>query len=405
MTEEPDAPAGGPLSDVRVIEAGSLIAGPFCGQLLADFGAEVIKVEDPEQGDPMRGWGQTSSDGVPLSWPIIARNKKSVTCDLRTGQGQQIMRGLVQNADVLIENFRPGTLESWGLGWEQLQELNPGLVMVRVTGYGQDGPYAQRAGFGSIGEAMGGIRHVTGESDRPSARAGISLGDSLAGTFSALGTMMALHARQRTGRGQVVDTAIYESVLAFMEALLPEWELGGQRRERSGSILPGIAPSNAYPSAEGTEIIIGANRDTVFERMCTAMGEPGLATDQRFATHRARGENQRELDERIADWTKSLSADEALQKLHEAGVPAGRVYQAPDMLQDPQFAARQAIVRCMHPDLGAFPMQNVVPRLSETPGQVRATGPRLGEHSAQVYRDVLGADDHRIEDWRRQRVI
>lgn len=402
---EPDVSSGGPLSDVRVVEAGSLIAGPFCGQLLADFGAEVIKVEDPAEGDPMRGWGQTTPDGVPLSWPIIARNKKSATCNLRTEQGQEIMRGLVENADVLIENFRPGTLESWGLGWERLQELNPGLVMVRVTGYGQDGPYAQRAGFGSIGEAMGGIRHVTGEPDRPSARAGVSLGDSLAGTFSALGTMMALHARRRTGRGQVVDTAIYESVLAFMEALIPEWELGGRRRERSGSILPGVAPSNAYPSAEGTEIIIGANRDTVFERLCTAMGEPGLATDERFATHRARGEHQQELDERIAEWTRSVSADEALGRLHEAGVPAGRVYQAPDMLQDPQFAAREAIVRCMHPELGPFPMQNVVPRLSETPGRVRATGPELGEHNAQVYRDVLGADDEQIEHWRRQRVI
>lgn len=395
----------GPLSDVRVIEAGSLIAGPFCGQLLADFGAEVIKVEDPEAGDPMRGWGRTTPDGVPLTWPVIARNKKSVTCDLRTEQGQEIMRELVRGADVLVENFRPGTLERWGLGWERLHELNPGLVMVRVTGYGQDGPYAGRAGFGSIGEAMGGIRHLTGDPDRPSSRAGISLGDSLAGTFSALGTMMALHARRRTGRGQVVDTAIYESVLSFMEALLPEWELAGHRRERSGSILPGIAPSNAYPSAEGAEIIIGANRDTVFERLCAAMGDPGLATDERFANHRARGENQEELDERIADWTRTLPTDDALQALHDAGVPAGRVFQAPDMLRDPHFTAREAIVRRMHPVLGEVPMQNVVPRLSETPGQVRSVGPELGEHNTQVYREVLGADDDQIEHWRKQQVI
>ncbi|WP_046470073.1 CaiB/BaiF CoA transferase family protein [Allosalinactinospora lopnorensis] len=395
----------GPLSDIRVIEAGSLIAGPFCGQLLADFGAEVIKVEDPDSGDPMRTWGQATPGGVSLSWPVIARNKKSVTCDLRTGEGQEIMRGLLRDADVLVENFRPGTLERWGLGYDRLQETNPGLVMVRVTGYGQNGPYAQRAGFGAIGEAMGGIRYVTGEADRPSSRVGVSLGDSLAGTFSALGAVMALHARRRTGRGQVVDTAIYEAVLAFMESLLPEWELAGYRRERTGSILPKIAPSNAYPTGDGAEILIGANRDTVFGRLCDLMGEPELAADERYATHSARGQRQQELDARIAEWTRRFHSDDVLDKLHDAGVPAGRVYQAADMLDDPHFAARQAIVRCLHPELGEFPMQNVVPRMSDTPGSVRAVGPELGEHNAEVYRNSLGADGDQLERWRRKRVI
>lgn len=394
----------GPLSDIRVIEAGSLIAGPFCGQLLADFGAEVIKVEDPASGDPMRLWGR-EADGVPLAWPIIARNKKSVTCNLRTSEGQRILRELAAGADVLVENFRPGTLERWGLDYETLRELNPGLILVRVTGYGQDGPYSERAGFGSIGEAMGGIRHVTGEPDRPPSRVGVSLGDSLAGTFSALGAVMAVHARERTGRGQVVDTAIYEAVLGFMESLIPEWELAGSRRERTGSVLPKIAPSNAYPTADGAEILIGANRDTVFTRLCELMGEPDLATGASYGTHHARGEHQKELDDLIAAWTAQFGSDDLLDKLHSAGVPAGRVYTAEDMVSDPHFAARQAVVRLLHPQLGEFPMQNVVPRLSETPGEVRSLGPELGQHNAEVYGKVLGADEGQLQKWRSERVI
>ncbi|WP_406689464.1 CoA transferase [Saccharopolyspora sp. ID03-671] len=399
------ATRSGPLSDVRVIEAGTLIAGPFCGQLLADFGAEVIKVEDPGAGDPMRQWGQVKHEGKSLAWPVIARNKKSVTANLRTGEGQRILRELVASADVLVENFRPGTLERWGLSYDELQEINPGLVLVRVTGYGQDGPYASRAGFGAIGEAMGGMRHMTGEPDRPPSRVGVSVGDSLAATFSALGAVMALHARNRTGRGQVVDTAIYEAVLAFMESLIPEWEVAGYRRERTGSVLPRIAPSNAYPTADGAEIIIGANRDTVFTRLCELMGEPELATGERYGTHDARGENQVELDELISAWTRQFDADDVLDKLHEAGVPAGRVYTAQDMVADPHFAARQAIVRLMHPELGEFPMQNVVPRLSDTPGEVRSLGPELGEHNAEIYGQVLGADEDQLSRWRADNII
>ncbi|MGH3359370.1 MAG: CaiB/BaiF CoA transferase family protein [Nocardioidaceae bacterium] len=389
MTAEP---ASGPLAGYRVVEAGSLIAGPFCGQLLGDFGAEVIKVEDPANGDPMRDWGLSSPEGVSLTWPVIARNKKSVTCNLRTPEGQGLMRRLVDTADVLVENFRPGTLERWGLGYDDLARTNPGLVLVRVTGYGQDGPYSDRAGFGSVGEAMGGVRYVSGEPDRPPSRIGISLGDSLAGTFSAYGAVMALLGRERTGRGQVVDTAIYEAVFALMESLVPEWQHADVRRERTGSILPGIAPSNAYPTADDAQIIIGANRDTVFVRLCEAMGRPELGIDGPYATHRGRGDHQQELDDLIAAWTRTIPSTEALERLHAAGVPAGLIYTAEDMLDDPHYAAREAIATMTHRTLGDFSMQNVTPKLSETPGGLRWLGPELGEHNDDVYGGLLGID-------------
>jgi formyl-CoA transferase len=388
-----DTPAGrGPLAGIRVLEAGSLIAGPFCGQLLGDFGAEVIKVEDPASGDPMRQWGAQKVEGLSLSWPIIARNKKSVTCNLRTASGQDILRALVREADVLIENFRPGTLERWGLGYDTLRELNPRLILVRVTGYGQSGPYAGRAGFGSIGEAMGGIRHLTGEPDRMPARIGVSLGDSLAGTFAALGTMMALFHRFRTGEGQIVDSAIYEAVLALMESTIPEWLLAGVQRQRTGSVLPGVAPSNVYPTGDGKDILIAANRDTVFNRLCDVMGQPELKADPRYRTHDARGRNMDELDRLVAKWTTSGMSEDILDMLHEGGVPAGRIYTAADMVDDPHFAARKAIVTLAHDVLGEFPMQNVAPRLSATPGEVRSLGPTLGQHNDEVYGQLLQMD-------------
>jgi formyl-CoA transferase len=381
------------LAGIRVVECGTLIAGPFCGQLLGDFGAEVIKVEEPGQGDPMRDWGQVKVDGLSLHWPIIARNKKSVTADLRRPQGQKLLRSLVEKSDVLIENFRPGTLERWGLGPQELAALNPGLVITRVSGYGQSGPYSPRAGFGSIGEAMGGVRYLSGEADRPPSRVGVSLGDSLAGTFAAFGTVVALHARQRSGRGQVVDSAIYEAVLALMEAVIPEWELAGYQRQRTGSLLLGAAPSNVYPTADGDAILIAANRDTVFARLADAMGQAELAADERFSTNESRSANQELLDTAIAAWSSRVDADDLLDTLHEAGVPAGRVYQSKDMLSDPHYAAREAIVRLAHPILGEFPLQNVAPRLSGTPGSVASLGPALGEHTDEVYRGLLGLTD------------
>ena len=394
-----------PLSDLRVLELGQLLAGPFCGQLLGDFGADIIKLEDPGRGDPMRQWGREKPHGQSLWWPVVARNKRSVTVNLRLQRGQALVRRLVADADVLLENFRPGTLERWGLSPEELWEVNPRLVVTRVTGYGQTGPYAPRPGYGSIGEAMGGLRHVIGEPDRPPARAGISIGDALAATFATLGTLIALRQRERTGRGQVVDSAIYEAVLAMMESLIPEYAIAGYQRERTGSILPNVAPSNAYPTADGEMVLIAANQDTVFARLARVMGQPGLAEDERFATHGARGAHQEELDGLIAAWSATIPADDLLALLHDGAVPAGRVFQAKDLLADPHVAAREAIVRLAHPEFDELPMQNVVPRLSSSPGAVRHVGPALGEHTEEVLRGVLGLDDQELADLREAGVV
>ena len=396
---------GLPLDDLRVVELGQLLAGPFCGQLLGDFGAEVIKVEDPAAGDPMRQWGREKPYGQSLWWPVVARNKLSVTADLRTSQGQQIVRNLLAGADVLIENFRPGTLERWGLAPEVLWELNPRLIVTRVTGFGQDGPYSQRAGYGSIGEAMGGIRYVTGDPDRPPARAGISIGDSLAATFACLGTLVALHQRGRSGKGQIVDSAIYEAVLSMMESMVPEWQIAGYQRERTGPTLPNVSPSNAYPTADGEMLLIAANQDTVFRRLAEVMDRSDLANDERYATHSARGANMDELDGIIAEWSSTIKADDLLERLHAGGVPAGRIFRAKDMFADPHFAARDAIVRLAHPDLGEFAVHNVAPKLSDTPGAVRHLGPELGEHNFKIYRDVLGMSDDELSSLRADGVI
>ncbi|TDE19234.1 CoA transferase [Actinomadura sp. 6K520] len=388
--------ARGPLSDLRVVEMGQLLAGPFCGQLLGDFGAEVIKLESPGAGDPMRQWGREKPHGKSLWWPVVARNKKSVTCNLRTPEGQDLARRIIERADIVVENFRPGTLERWGLDFERLREANPGLVLVRVSGFGQTGPYAPRAGYGSIGEAMGGIRYVTGDADKPPSRAGISLGDSLAAVFATIGTLVAVHNRTRTGRGQVVDSAIYEAVLAMMESLLPEWAVAGYQRERTGSVLPNVSPSNVYPTASGEMILIAANQDTVFARLAKTMGRPELSGDPRYAGHAARGRNMAELDEIIAAWSSGVETAELLRTLHDNGVPAGRIYTARDMFEDPHFAARDAIVRLAHPDFGELPMHNAFPKLSETPGAVRHPGPGLGAHNQEVYGGLLELNEAEI---------
>ncbi|MER7543226.1 CaiB/BaiF CoA transferase family protein [Actinomadura sp.] len=388
--------ARGPLADLRVVEMGQLLAGPFCGQLLGDFGAEVIKLESPGTGDPMRQWGREKPHGKSLWWPVVARNKKSVTCNLRTAEGQDLARRIIERADIVVENFRPGTLERWGLDFESLRERNPGLILVRVSGFGQSGPYAPRAGYGSIGEAMGGIRYVTGDPGNPPSRAGISLGDSLAAVFATIGALAAVHHRGNTGRGQVVDSAIYEAVLAMMESLLPEWAVAGYQRERTGSVLPNVSPSNVYPTASGEMILIAANQDTVFARLAKTMGRPELADDPRFAGHAARGRNMAELDELISAWSATLETADLLETLHEGGVPAGRIYTAKDMFEDPHFAAREAIVRLAHPDFGELPMHNAFPKLSETPGAVRHPGPALGEHNREVYGGLLDLREDEI---------
>lgn len=394
-----------PLKDIRVLELGQLIAGPYCGQVLADFGAEVIKIEPPGKGDAMRQWGQTDANGDPLWWNVIGRNKKSMTLDLRQSEGQKVLKGLVSKADILIENFRPGTMEKWGLGYDVLAAINPRLIMVRVTGFGQDGPYSDRAGFASVCEAMGGLRYISGYPDRPPVRVGISLGDTLAGLHGALGALVALQHRERTGAGQIVDSAIYESVLGMMESLIPDFARAGKVRERSGSFLPGIAPSNAYPARDGRDVIIGANQDTVFARLCEVMGQPGLAEHPDYATHRARGENQQAIDDLVSAWTRQHDAQHIVDMLAKAGVPAGLVFSAPEMMDDPHFIARQAIVEVPDRHGKPLPMQNVFPKLSRTPGQVRHVGVPLGAHTEEVLKGLLQLDDEALASFRNQRVI
>lgn len=379
----------GPLDGIRVLELGNFIAGPFAGQLLGDYGADVIKIESPGDGDPMRRWGVTR-DGDSLWWPTIARNKRSVTLDLKQEGGRALLARLAARCDVVLENFRPGVLERWGLDHASLSAANPALVLVHVSGFGQTGPLAGQAGFGSVGEAMGGIRHTTGSPDRPPSRAGISLGDALASVFAVIGTLSAVVAAKSTGRGQEVDVAIYEAVAALMESTMADFELGGVVRTRSGSVLPGVAPSNVYPTADGAEVVVAANADAVFGRLCGVMGRPELADDERYATHGARGANSEELDELIGRWTATRSCDELLRLLDEGGVPAGRIFTAPDMLTDPQYLAREMVRRVTSTQGWEVPMTGVVPRFTETPGSIRHPGPRLGEHTDAVLGELLG---------------
>jgi crotonobetainyl-CoA:carnitine CoA-transferase CaiB-like acyl-CoA transferase len=395
----------GALADLRVLELGTLLAGPFCGQLLGDMGAEVIKIEPPNQGDPMRQWGRhNEAEGPSLWWPVVSRNKKSITLDLRQSAGQEILKELVAQADFLVENFRPGTLEKWGLGFDALSAINPRLIMIRVSGYGQTGPYAHRAGFGAIGEAMGGLRYVVGDPSSPPSRMGISIGDALAATFACVGALSALHYRERTGRGQMVDSAIYEAVLNMMESLITEFDKAGVIRERTGAILPKIAPSNVYPTRDGM-LLIAANQDNVFKRLCVAMGRSELATDARYTTHQSRGEHQRELDQLISGWTLTKTTHEVLELMDHHGVPAGLIYRAPDMLEDPHFLAREAIVTVRHPHYGDLKMQNVAPKLSETPGSIRSVAPSLGQHNAEIYSSLLKYSPERMAELAKQRVI
>ena len=390
-------PNTGALSDIRVIELGQLIAGPFCGQLLGDMGAEVIKVEPPlvdgKGGDPMRNWGRGEAK---LWWEVVARNKKSVSADLRVPAGQELVRRLAAQADILIENFKPGTLEKWGLGPDALHAINPRLIIVRVSGYGQTGPYASRAGFGGIGEAMGGWRAIVGDPDRPPSRMGVSIGDSLAASYGCMGALAALHARERTGKGQVVDSALYEAVLQVMESLVPEYLISGHIRRRTGSVLEAVAPSNVYPCSDG-EYLIGANQDAVFARLCQAMGRADLAGDARYADHVARGRNQQQLDDLIAEWTATMTVAELEALMIEHSVPAGMIYRAPEMIDDAQFQARESLIEVDSPRWGRFKMQNAFPKLSDTPSAVRSLAPAaIGQDNHAVYGGVLGMDEAEI---------
>ena len=382
-----DAPP--PLAGLRVLELGSFIAGPFAAQLLGDLGTEVIKVEAPGAGDPMRGWGVTLG-GRSLWWPAIARNKQSIAIDLRSDRGRQLVRALAAHCDVVIENFKPGTLAQWGLGYDALSAVNPGLILTHVSGFGQDGPRAHEPGFGAIGEAMGGIRHTTGDPDRPPARTGISLGDALAALFAVIGTLAAVNERHRSGLGQEVDVAIYEAVMALMESTVADFELGGIVRGRSGGYLPGVAPSNAYPTADGRDVVIAANADAVFARLIDAMSRPELAAP--YATHAARAAGQIALDAEVAAWTVTLRATEVLHQLELHSIPAGLINTAPDIAVDSHVAAREMIVRLAAGFERALPMTGIVPKLSRTPGAIRTVGPALGEHTDSVLVALLDLD-------------
>jgi formyl-CoA transferase len=381
-----------PLQGLRVLELGQLIAAPFAGFLLAGFGAEVIKVEPPGTGDPMRGW-RKMHEGTSLWWYSISRNKKSITLDLRKPRGQELLRALIaKKVDILIENFRPGRMEEWGLGWEDLRTINPGLVMVRVSGWGQSGPYAHRPGYASVAESIGGLRYVVGDPDRPPVRTGISLGDSLAGMHAAMGALMAIYHRdvRGTGRGQVVDTAIYESVFNMMESLLPEYDMLGHVRERSGAKLPGIVPTNTYLCKDGKYVIIGGNGDSIFQRLMRTAGRPDLADDPRLAQNPGRVAHEDEIDRAISAWTSQHTYDEVFAALDQAEVPTGPIYSIADIAKDPHYLARGMFEQVTLPDGKPLKIPRMVPVLEDTPGQTQWIGPTLGAHNREIYGDFLG---------------
>lgn len=396
----------GPLAGIKVLELGTLIAGPFAARFLGEFGAEVIKVEDPNGGDPLRKWRMLypEAGGTSLWWAVQARNKKSVTVNLKAPEGKKIVCELARDADVVVENFRPGLLEKLGLGYDVLSAENPGLVMVRLSGYGQTGPYRDRPGFGSIAEAMGGLRHITGFPDLPPPRIGISIGDSIAALHAVIGAMMALHHRQASGgKGQVVDVALYEAVFNMMESVVPEYGVYGAVRERTGAALPGIVPSNTYACRDG-QIVIGGNSDPIFKRLMTAIGRSDLANDPALAQNDGRVPRTQEIDEAIGAWLAGRTIDEALEVLNAADVPVGRIYSVADMFDDPQYAAREMIQRFKWQGALDIALPNVTPKLSVTPGGTRWLGPELGEHTDEVLHG-LGYDDEAIASLRERKIV
>lgn len=398
-----DIPKESALAGLRVIEMGTLIAGPFAARLLAELGAEVIKIEPPDGGDPLRRWRKLYQ-GTSLWWFLQARNKKSVTVDLKTEAGQGIVRELAATADVLIENFRPGTLEKWGLGWERLFALNPRLVMVRISGFGQTGPYRDQPGFGAIGESMGGLRYLTGYPDRPPVRVGVSIGDSIAALHGVIGALAALRHRDRTGKGQVVDVALYEAVFNLMESLLPEYGMFQIVRERTGSSLPGIVPSNTYVTRDGKYVVIGANADSIFRRMMRAIGREDLADDPGLAHNDGRVARTDEIECAIGDWTGCHDLDDILQVLGAAEVPSAKIYDIADIVADPHYQARGMIERWRLPDGQELLAPGIVPKLSETPGTTEWLGPELGAHTSEVLA-ALGYDAEQVAKLKAQGVI
>jgi len=415
MTEKKES--AGPLAGIKVLELGTLIAGPFCSRMLAEFGAEVIKIESPEGGDPIRQW-RVLKDGTSLWWSVQARNKKSVTLNMKDARGQDIARRLALDADIIIENYRPGVLEKWGLGFEDLKQINPATIMVRLSGYGQTGPMKDQPGFGAIGESMGGLRYVSGHPDRPPVRIGISIGDSVAALHGVIGAMMALRHRDVTGgrwngesgagcaagQGQMVDVALYEAVFNMMESLVPEYDHAGVVRERTGGALPGIVPSNTYTSRDGENIVVAGNGDAIFKRLMLAIGRQDMADDPQLARNDGRVPRTAEIDDAIQAWCGAQTTEQALAVLKAADVPVGKIYSVRDMMTDPQFLARRMFEQHTFADGTPIKLPAITPKLSATPGETKWLGPNLGEHSAEVLR-TLGYDDEQIAQLRREHVI
>jgi formyl-CoA transferase len=399
----------GPLTGMRMVELGTLLAGPFAGRLLGDMGAEVLKVEAPGKPDPLRDWGHARYEGRSLWWPVQSRNKKCITLNLREPRGQELLLELVRVADVVTENFRPGTLERWNLGYDRLSEANPGIVLARISGYGQTGPYAERAGFASVAEAMGGLRYINGFPGEAPPRTGISLGDSLAAMFAVQGILAALYRRDALngdGRGQVVDVSLMEASFALLESAVPEYDRLGIVRQPSGTGLKGVAPSNIFKSRDDTWVVIAANQDAVFRRLCDAMGRPELADDPRYATHLARGEHQEEVDGIVAEWAAQHDAHEIDRILNEAGVVCGPIYSIAEIFEDPQFRAREMLVEHVDPDFGPYVGPGIVPKFSETPGVIRWSGTwEEGSHNEEIYCGLLGLSASELDGLREDGIV
>jgi formyl-CoA transferase len=400
MTES----AAAPLAGVKVIELGALIAGPYCSSVLAQFGAEVVKVESPGEGDPLRKWRKLHR-GTSLWWYSQSRNKKSITLNLKSPRAREIVRDLVKDADIVVENFRAGLLDAWGLGWDALSKINPSLVMVRISGYGQTGPYKDRPGFAAIAESMGGLRYVTGYPDRPPVRVGVSLGDTLAGLYGVIGALLAMHhVKVNRGKGQFIDVALYEAVFGVMESLVPEFAAFGHVRQRAGASLPGISPSSTYPCKDGHYVIVAGNSDGIFKRLMNAIGRADLAEDPALARNDGRVARNDLIDDAIAAWTSQRGLEEVLDTLEKAEVPSGRIYSAADIHADPHFHARHMIERHAMPDGTPIEIPGVVPKLSQTPGGTRWLGPALGEHTEEVLASI-GIRGEAVEQLRRDGVI
>ncbi|WP_042349845.1 CaiB/BaiF CoA transferase family protein [Bacillus massiliigorillae] len=395
-----------PLEGVKILELGNFVAAPFAGKLFSEFGAEVIKVEEPSKGDPLRNWRVMHND-TSVWWYVQSRNKKCITANMRSEEGQKIIKQLAEKVDVVLENFKPGTLEKWGLGLEELRKVNPSIIMTRISGYGQTGPYREKPGFGSVAEAMGGLRNLTGYPDLPPVRAGVSLGDMVAGLYAVIGTLMALRARDQdeNRKGQMVDIALYESVFSLLEGILPEYDLMGIERERTGSTLPGIAPSNTYECADGKHIVIGGNGDKIFQRLMTVIGREDLANHPTYSSNQGRADNAEFIDTVIEGWTKRYSLEEAQRILDNASVPVGPIYGIEDIVKDEQYKVRDMLREIVLPDGKKALVPGIVPKLSETPGDIEWTGPALGAHNEEVFKEYMGFSAEELKKLKEQGVI